>query len=140
MNTGEMKECPLCKEPIHREAIKCRHCRSFIGAERTEEPWHRGHEDRMLLGVCGAVAQRLSLPAILVRVIFVLLTLFHGFGLLLYGILWALIPGTRDSHAAVRKIGTILTKSTKTFIDTAHEEFPKRKGEVSGTEAAGSGE
>jgi len=90
----------------------------------------------MLLGVCGAVAQRLSLPTILVRVIFVLLALFHGFGLLLYGILWALIPGTRDSRAAVQKIGTILTKSTKTFIDTIHKEFPKRKGEVPGTEIA----
>ncbi len=130
MSTHEMKECPFCKESIHREAIKCRHCRSFIDSKQIEEPWHRGHEDRMFLGVCGAIARRLSVPTILVRVIFVLMTLFHGFGLFLYAILWTLIPGSRESRAAVQKVGTILTKATKTFIDTTREEFPKGEREV----------
>jgi phage shock protein PspC (stress-responsive transcriptional regulator) len=47
----------------------------------------------MFLGVCTRLAAKYQIPVTLVRLAFVLLTLFHGFGILLYLILWAILPG-----------------------------------------------
>jgi phage shock protein PspC (stress-responsive transcriptional regulator) len=47
----------------------------------------------MFLGVCTRLAARYQIPVTLVRLAFVLITLFHGFGILLYLILWAILPG-----------------------------------------------
>jgi phage shock protein PspC (stress-responsive transcriptional regulator) len=52
----------------------------------------------MLLGVCAGLAARYQVPVTLVRVVFVLLTLFHGFGILLYLVLWAILPGRNEGE------------------------------------------
>jgi phage shock protein PspC (stress-responsive transcriptional regulator) len=52
----------------------------------------------MLLGVCARLAVRYQVPVTLVRAVFVLLTLFHGFGILLYLILWAMLPGLKEGE------------------------------------------
>lgn len=50
--------------------------------------------DRMIAGVCSGIAQHLDVPATRVRVIYVLLSVISaGFpGILVYLILWALLP------------------------------------------------
>jgi phage shock protein PspC (stress-responsive transcriptional regulator) len=50
----------------------------------------------MLLGVSTGLARKYQIPVTVVRLAFVLLTLFHGFGILLYLILWAIMPGIRE--------------------------------------------
>jgi phage shock protein PspC (stress-responsive transcriptional regulator) len=52
----------------------------------------RNSEDRMVFGVCSGVANYLNIDPVLVRLAFVLLTLFHGSGLLLYLILAIIMP------------------------------------------------
>jgi phage shock protein PspC (stress-responsive transcriptional regulator) len=52
----------------------------------------------MLLGVCTRLAGKYQIPVTVVRLAFVLLTLFHGFGLLLYLILWAIMPGLSEGE------------------------------------------
>jgi phage shock protein PspC (stress-responsive transcriptional regulator) len=46
----------------------------------------------MVVGVAGGIAQYVGVDPVLIRIIFVLLALFGGGGLLLYLICWLLIP------------------------------------------------
>lgn len=46
---------------------------------------------RIIAGVCGAIANRLGIPALLIRVIFVIFA-FTGAGEIAYIVLWILIP------------------------------------------------
>lgn len=52
----------------------------------------RSDSQKMLAGVCGGVAQYLGWDPTIVRVIWVVLTLAGGSGILLYVILWLLMP------------------------------------------------
>lgn len=65
---------------------------------------YRDSEDRFLGGVASGVARHLGLNTMLVRVAFLVMVLWSGFGLLLYAALWALVPlddpSLRDDEAA----------------------------------------
>lgn len=52
----------------------------------------RSSLDKKIAGVCGGLARYFDIDATLVRVIFVLLALFSGGGLILYIILWLVMP------------------------------------------------
>ncbi len=55
---------------------------------------NRSHQDKLLAGVCGGLAEYLGWDATLVRIIFALLTIFSAAfpGILVYLILWILMP------------------------------------------------
>jgi phage shock protein C len=53
---------------------------------------YRSKTDRVLAGVCGGLAQYLNLDATLIRVLFVLLTVLGGAGLVLYVAMWIIVP------------------------------------------------
>jgi phage shock protein C len=53
---------------------------------------YRSRSDRWLFGVCGGIADYFSVDPTLVRVLFVIFTLIFGSGILLYLILWLIIP------------------------------------------------
>ena len=57
-----------------------------------EKKLYRSRRYRVFGGVAGGLATYFSIDPILVRVIFVLVTLMHGLGLLAYVILWIVIP------------------------------------------------
>ena len=52
----------------------------------------RSRTDRMIGGVCGGLARYLGVDATLVRLIFVLIAVAPGPGVLIYLVLWILIP------------------------------------------------
>lgn len=60
---------------------------------------YRSIEDRKIAGVAGGFGTYLNIDPLLVRLIFVLLTLAGGGGLLLYIILWILIPDQPLNYA-----------------------------------------
>ncbi|MFC9350723.1 PspC domain-containing protein [Arthrobacter sp. NPDC057013] len=72
------------------------------GYGRTAEPlnffdWIRSHgihrgRDRWIGGVSSGIAERMGIDPLIVRGIFIVLTLFAGIGVLLYGLGWALLP------------------------------------------------
>ncbi|MGC9358591.1 MAG: PspC domain-containing protein [Anaerolineae bacterium] len=53
---------------------------------------YRSREDSMIAGVCGGLARYLGIDSTLVRLFFVLLVLGEGMGVLLYVILWLIMP------------------------------------------------
>jgi phage shock protein C len=53
---------------------------------------YRTRDERMLAGVCGGLAQFFSIDPTIVRLIFVVLALMGGPGLLIYIIMWIVVP------------------------------------------------
>ena len=53
---------------------------------------YRSRKDRWLAGICGGIAEYFALDPTLIRVLFVLFSLFAGGGILAYIILWLVIP------------------------------------------------
>ena len=58
----------------------------------SEKRLTRVEDGRMIAGVCAGLANYLGVDATVVRLIFVLLALFAAGGVLLYLILWLIIP------------------------------------------------
>lgn len=48
--------------------------------------------NKMIGGVCAGIAEYLGLDPTIVRIVWVLLLFFAGFGILLYLILWIIMP------------------------------------------------
>jgi len=56
----------------------------------------RSRDDRMLLGVCGGLANYLNIDPVIVRLAAVLLTLWNGVGILIYLVLAVIMRKEED--------------------------------------------
>jgi phage shock protein PspC (stress-responsive transcriptional regulator) len=61
-------------------------------AVQKEKKLFRSESDKMIAGICGGLAVYLGLDPTVVRVLWVVLSLFNGVGIILYFILWFVIP------------------------------------------------
>jgi len=57
-----------------------------------EKRLHRSLTDRKIAGVCGGIAEYLGWDTTLVRLLWVILTLLGGSGILIYIVLWIVMP------------------------------------------------
>jgi len=89
--------CQSCQKEIADNSNFC----YFCGAKQSPAPSAgvsprrrllRSSTDRRIAGVCGGLADYFDLDATLIRVIWVLLLLCGGTGLLAYIILWIVVP------------------------------------------------
>mgnify|MGYP005845575275 CR=1 FL=1 len=97
------KRCPWCAEWIRAEAVKCRFCGSTLERRSLDfvtDAWLRPREGRVLAGVCAGLAEQFGISVTIVRLAFVLGTLFSGgVFLLMYLGLWLAMP---DAERAAR--------------------------------------
>ncbi|PRY14036.1 PspC domain-containing protein [Kineococcus rhizosphaerae] len=97
----DQQEIPM-SETVHEPAARTAADRFFTGVRRTRLVRSR---DRWVAGVAGGLADRAGVNVNVVRVAFVVLSLFGGIGLGLYGLAWALLPdatGRIEAQAALR--------------------------------------
>lgn len=57
-----------------------------------EKRLHRSRTEKMIGGVCGGLAEYFGIDPTIVRVVWVLITLTAGLGILLYLVLWIVMP------------------------------------------------
>jgi phage shock protein C len=62
------------------------------GAMEPTRKLYRSKTNRKLAGVCGGLAQYFNVDATLIRVLFVLLAVLGGSGLVLYLAMWIIVP------------------------------------------------
>ncbi len=60
---------------------------------------YRSQTNRMVAGVCGGLGEYLSIDPVFIRLFFVLLTLGQGAGVLIYLILWFVLPSEGTATA-----------------------------------------
>jgi phage shock protein PspC (stress-responsive transcriptional regulator) len=53
---------------------------------------YRSETDKIIAGVCGGIAEYLNIDSAIIRIIFILASISEGFGLMLYIILWVVLP------------------------------------------------
>jgi len=87
-----MKRCPYCAEEIRDEAIKCRHCGSMLEGTALTQSWYRSRRGKMIGGVCAGLAEQFGVSVTALRLAAILFTVFGGWGVIVYVILWVIMP------------------------------------------------
>jgi phage shock protein PspC (stress-responsive transcriptional regulator) len=93
MTAVTTRRCPYCAEEIRAEAVKCRYCGSMLDAASVlTRPWRRSRRHKMIAGVCAGLAEEFGISVTIVRLAFVLGTLVSGMGVIIYLVLWVVMP------------------------------------------------
>ncbi len=67
-----------------------------------EKRLYRSSKDRMLGGVCGGLGEYFDIDPVIVRIVFVVLALANGIGILAYLVLWIVMPQESEAGAPPR--------------------------------------
>ncbi|WTW97015.1 PspC domain-containing protein [Streptomycetaceae bacterium NBC_01309] len=67
-------------------------------------PLHRPLHDRVVSGVCGGLGRHFGVDPVIFRVVFAVLALFGGLGVLLYGLGWLLMPADGQQAPLARDV------------------------------------
>ena len=70
---------------------------------------YRDPEDKVISGACAGIAHRVGVDPILIRALFIALTIASGIGVLVYGILWVCIPKAKSASDRLAMKGDSVT-------------------------------
>ncbi len=83
------------KEEIYEEKTDTRE-KTETGPKKNVKRLFRSNKDKMISGVCGGLAEYLNIDSTIVRVAFVILTVFYFLGLIAYIALLCIVPQRED--------------------------------------------
>jgi phage shock protein C len=67
---------------------------------------YRDRQNAILGGVCAGLAQYLKIDVTVIRIVFIILGVMEGFGILAYLILWILLPTAPSANSQEKKDST----------------------------------
>ncbi len=93
---------------------------------RSEKRLYRDTDNAQIAGVCQGIANYFHMDVVIIRIIWVLIFLFGGFGMLLYIILWIVVPKANSTIDRLRMKGKPITvDSVREEVENAAEKFSK---------------
>lgn len=84
--------CNYCGKVIQDDANHCAYCGKRVGAVLARKRLLRPRAGRKIAGVCAGCAEYFDLDIALVRLVWLLVAVFTGIGLLAYPIAWIVMP------------------------------------------------
>lgn len=93
--------CPQCGRAYTEKVNFCCHCgAAMFTPSAARKKLVRSRRDKKIAGVCAGFAEYLDLDATLVRLVWLMTTLFAGWGLIGYLLAWIIMPEEPDTQAA----------------------------------------
>ncbi|MBI4466941.1 MAG: PspC domain-containing protein [Acidobacteria bacterium] len=96
--------CYNCQKEIVEGSRYCYHCgaaqKPLTPPPGVRKPLRRSRKHKVIAGVCGGFAEHFGLDVSLMRVIWLLIALFGGGGLIAYLICWVVVPLEEAQSAA----------------------------------------
>lgn len=97
--------CNYCGKVIQDDANLCAYCGKRIGSIQARQRLVRPYADKKIAGVCAGFAEYFDLDVTLIRIMWVIVTLFGGCGLIAYVIAWIVMPAERPLLPAAPPVG-----------------------------------
>ncbi len=95
---------------------------------------YRSRDDRIVFGVCGGLAKYFGVDSTILRLIFIVATLYHGSGILLYIILAIIMPEEKRTEKVkgkkeIREEVSRVSEIPKVFIEEGSAEIEEKPKE-----------
>lgn len=122
------------EEGVHNTAAE-----SKSSEQKTAKRLYRNMDNAMIAGVASGIATYFAIDPVIIRIAFVALTLFGGSGILIYLILWLIMPEAKTAVQKSEMHGTPITLQNiaeqaqsmiNKGINTGKETWSKKKGSL----------
>lgn len=102
-----------------------------------EKKLQRSRDKKVFAGIAGGLGDYLDIDPVIIRIVFVLITIFHGFGLLVYIIMWIVIPEEPFNNAffqsntgEAENLGETVDEEPGNFTASINEKAKSSNGRI----------
>jgi phage shock protein C len=105
--------CPQCGKEYSERVNFCCHCGTAltVPVSPVSKKLTRSRRDSKIAGVCGGFAEYLEMDVTLVRIVWLMLAFFGGWGILGYIIAWIVMPQEPLPQTSVATAGSAVPQS-----------------------------